>query len=148
MSDEKPVEAVGGKPVVEAVDERSRAIIALMECGTVSGAAEALGVSRQTLWRWSKEPAFQAQLLEAKREANSAGLARLQNNLAGAVQTLEEIMRDPQLFAGARVHAAKAVLYGSIKAREIEDMEVRIKAVERQLQEEEEKDKAAAEKEY
>ena len=54
-------------------------IIALLEHGTIEKAAVALGVCDVTVWRWLKKPEFQQAYRQARREAFSRSLARLQH---------------------------------------------------------------------
>ena len=49
-----------------------------------------------------------------------------------AVETLRSVMQDAEASASARVSAAKAILETAIKGIEIEDLEVRIAALEAQ----------------
>src|SRR5436190_1559367 len=54
--------------------KQRKAVEALLTTGEVSGAAEAAGVSRDTVYRWLKAPAF----LAAVREAEARGLRALE----------------------------------------------------------------------
>jgi hypothetical protein len=57
-------------------------------------------------------------------------VAHLQRVSGEAVDTLRTIMNDDQKPASARVTAARVILDMSIKAVELEDLEVRIAALE------------------
>ena len=60
----------------------------------------------------------------------SQAMAHLQHVSGEAVETLRTIMQDNQTPSSARVTAARVILDMSIKAMEMEDLEVRIAALE------------------
>lgn len=111
------------------------AIAALLTAPTIAEAAAAVGVHEQTLWRWLQDPEFQSRYREAKREAVSQAVARLQQVSGEAVDTLRGIMVDTEAKDAARVTAAKAVLEMAFKAVEAEDLVSRIEALERAISE-------------
>jgi len=77
-----------------------------------------------------KDPQFQKALREARREAFSQCVSRLQQASASAVDTLLCIMTDHAAPAGSRVRAAQCVVELSHKSFELEDLEVRIRNLE------------------
>ena len=106
-------------------------ILALLEHGGIEKAAAALGVCDVTVWRWLKKPKFQKAYREARREAFSRSLARLQHASGAAVSTLLKVMVDKDAPAASRVRAAHSVLDHAAKAYELEDIEVRVSELER-----------------
>ena len=96
----------------------------------VEEAARAIGVDAKTLLRWMKVPEFQVAYREARRDAFSQSIARLQQATSAAVTTLLKVMVDPDSPASAKVRAADSVLDHAAKAIEIEDLEARIAALE------------------
>lgn len=110
------------------------AVAALLTAPTIAIAAQAVGISEQTLWRWLQLPEFQGQYREAKRQAVAQAVARLQQATTKAVDTLEAVMDDTASPSSARVTAAKTVLEMAVKAVELEDMAARIEALERSIQ--------------
>jgi len=70
-------------------------------------------------------------LRRARRDAFSQSIARLQQASSAAVSTLLKVMVDPGAPASTRVRAADSVLNHASKALEIEDIEVRVTALER-----------------
>jgi len=78
-----------------------------------------------------KEPEFDTAYRQARREAFSQSIARLQQASGAAVSTLLKIMVDPSTPASTRVRAADSVLDHSAKAIELEDIEVRVSELER-----------------
>jgi hypothetical protein len=113
---------------------QSKAIAALLVCPTFSDAAQQTGIGETTLWRWMKNESFQMEYREAKRRLVDSAISRLSQAASGAVDTLVEIMRDKGGPASSRVSAAKAVLEAAVKAIELESIEQRLTALEKQLE--------------
>lgn len=108
-----------------------RAVEALLSTGEVSAAAQTVGVSRQTLYRWLAEPAFTAAVRSAEAQALddlSRMLVRLGRTAAG---TLARAMADPATPAATRVRAADAVLGRLLQLRELATLEARVGELER-----------------
>src|SRR6266849_5542621 len=110
------------------------AVAALRTQRNIEEAARATGVSTATLMRWQKLPEFQAAYREARRAAFGQSVARMQQASGVAVSTLLKIMVDPTAPASTRVRAADSVLGHSAKAIEIEDIEARVAALEKEAQ--------------
>ena len=106
------------------------AIAALLSQPNVDQAARISGLGARTLWRWLQMPEFQAAYRQARREAFSQSIARLQQASSAAVSTLLKVMVDPTTPASSRVRAADCVLGHAAKAIEIEDLEVRVTQLE------------------
>jgi hypothetical protein len=111
--------------------KKEQAIAALLSHRNLEEAARAVGISANTLLRWTKEPEFDAAYREARRTAFSQSLARLQQASSAAVTTLLKIMTDPTASSSTRVRAAEVVLERTAKAIEIEDIDVRVAELER-----------------
>ena len=90
--------------------KQESAIGSLLIHRTVEDAARAVGVSSKTIQRWLKRSDFQAAYQQARREALSQCMARLQQASAAAVSTLLKVMLDPTSPPGSRVRAADCVL--------------------------------------
>jgi hypothetical protein len=106
------------------------AIAALLSHRSVEEAAKATGIGTQTLLRWMKIPEFDAAYREARRDTFRQSLARLQQASTAAVSTLLKIMVDPAAPHSVRLRAADSVLDHAKHAIEIEDVEVRVAALE------------------
>ena len=106
------------------------AIAALVTHRNTEEAARAAGVSPKTLSRWLQLPEFQKAYLEARRLAYRQTTARLQQASGAAVTTLLKTMVDSNAPAASRVRAAGYVLDHAARAMEIEDVEVRLAALE------------------
>ncbi len=110
------------------------AIAALLTQRNVEEAARAAGIGTRTLLRWLKVPEFQAAYRQARREAFGQAVARLQQGASAAATTLLKTMIDPATPASVRVRAAECVMNQATKAIEIEDIEARVAALEKEAQ--------------
>ena len=110
--------------------KKEAAIVALLTQRNIDEAARAINVATNTLLKWMKLPEFQAAYLEARRAAHAQSIARLQQATSAAVSTLLKVMVDASTPASTKVRAADSVLSHSAKAMEIEDIEVRVSALE------------------
>jgi hypothetical protein len=103
-----------------------RAILALLQGDTREKAAEAADVDPATLYRWQKNPQFQAALMEARREAFGRATGRLQQASNTAVDTLIRILNDAEAPVTGVVQAAKCVLDQSRKGLELDDLQMQV----------------------
>ena len=110
--------------------KKEQAIAALLTQRNVEEAARVAGVGRQTLYRWMRNPEFRSAYLEARWAVFSQSSARLQQASGAAVSTLVKIMVDPEAPTSSRVRAADRVLDHARSAIEIEDIQVRLAALE------------------
>jgi transposase-like protein len=111
--------------------KKEQAIAALLSHRNVEEAARAVGISSNTLLRWTKEPEFDAAYREARRTTSRQSIARLQDASGAAVTTVLKTMLDPNVSAGTRLRAAEIVLAQTAKAIEIEDIDGRVAELER-----------------
>jgi hypothetical protein len=109
---------------------KEEAIVALLTQLNVDEAAKSIGISAQTLVRWMQIPEFDEAYRKARRAAFGQATARLQQATSAAVSTLLKIMVDTNAPASTRVRAADSVLDHAKQAIEIEDVEVRVAALE------------------
>jgi hypothetical protein len=110
--------------------DRGSTFAALLSQRNIEEAARAINVASNTLLHWMKLPEFQTAYREARRAAFGQSIARLQQASSAAVSTLLKVMVDPNTPASTRVRAADSVLDHAAKAIEIEDIEVRVAALE------------------
>src|SRR5271154_6870195 len=106
------------------------AIAALLTRPSIEDAARVAGVAEKTLRRWMREPQFTAQYLRARREGASQAIARLQQGMGAAAITMLKLMTDVNVPAAVRLRAAEAIFSCGIKGIEVEDVEVRLAALE------------------
>ena len=108
------------------------AIAALIEHGTQEKAAAAAGISPVTLWRLHGKPEFRKALLQARRDAFSQAISRLQHGSSAAAATLLRVMCDATSPASSRVRAAQCVLDSAARGIGLEDLEIRLRELENQ----------------
>lgn len=106
------------------------AVAAMLTQRNVEEAARSVGVSIATLMRWQKTPEFQTAYREARRDAYRQAIARLQQGTSAAATTLLKTLIDTNTPASVKVRAAEAIFNHAAKAIEIEDIDVRLSAVE------------------
>ena len=122
--------------------QREQLILALLQQPGIEKAAAAVGISPVTAWRITKTEQFKEEYRQARREAFSQALGRLQQAASAATSTLLKIMVDATASTASRVRAANCVLDHAANALEIEDLQVRLAKLEQV-----EKDKAAESRE-
>lgn len=111
------------------------AIASLLSCPTIAEAAKTAGVSEPTLLRWLKDEEFSAEYRTARRQTVEVAIGLLQKASGAAVTTLVSIMQDEEKPGSVRVSAARSVLDMAFKGIELQDMEVRLAALEAALAE-------------
>lgn len=108
---------------------QERAILALLTARSVDEAARTANVPPRTLYRWMKEPGFDAEYRRARRAAFGQATARLQQATSAAATTLMRTMVEANTPASVKVRAAEAIFNHAAKAIEIEDIEARVAAL-------------------
>jgi hypothetical protein len=115
--------------------KKEQAIAALLAHRTVEEAAKAVDISVATLKRWMQVPEFKAAHLQARREVVFQTNARMQQNSGAAAAVLFKLMADPTTPASVRARTAQCILENANKSLDLEDMEVRLAALERASEE-------------
>jgi len=116
--------------------KKELAVAAILTCPTLKEAAKQIGIADVTLWRWMQLPAFQETLKQAKRQAVAQATSALSQICHEAVHNLRSIMNDKAAVASARVSAAKTILDSGLRGVELDDLEARLAALERELTDE------------
>jgi len=110
--------------------KQRKAVAALLTTGEVTAAAREAEVSKDTLYRWLKQPVF----LAAVRQAEAAALDELSRLLVRlgrtAAATLAKAMSDPVAPYPTRVRAADAALGRLLQVRELATLEARVAELE------------------
>jgi hypothetical protein len=114
---------------------KERAILALLTARSIEDAARSSNIPPRTLYRWLKEPEFDAEYRRAKRAAYGQSVARLQQATSAAATTLLKTMIDASTPASVKIRAAEAILNHAAKAIEIEEIEARVANLERAAEE-------------
>ena len=107
------------------------AIAALVTRQSIEDAARVAGVAEKTLRRWMREPQFNAQYLQARREGVHQAVGRMQHATGAAGVTILKLMTDPNVPGAVRLRAAECVFHLAIKGIELEDIDVRVSELER-----------------
>ena len=114
--------------------KKEEAIVAFLTKRNVEEAAQAAGISTPTLYRWMKEPGFDAAYREAKRAAFGQAITRLQQSSSAAATTMLKIMVDSGAPASTRLRAADCIFSHAKHAIELEQVEGRIAALEQAVE--------------
>ena len=115
--------------------KKEDAIVALLSHRSIEDAAKACNTAARTLHRWLTEPDFDAAYRAARRKAFGQSIGRLQQGAAAAATTLLKVMIEPGTPPATRVRAAESVLAHAAKAIEIEDIDARLRELERAAEE-------------
>ena len=105
-------------------------ISGLIEAGSIKAAADRLGYNVKTLYERMKKPGFKELYAQAKAELLKTATAKLQGNLAGAIDTLAANMRDEETAKQTRANCAVAILQYAAKFTETTDIIERLEALE------------------
>jgi len=107
---------------------KKRAILALVEHGAVSKAAEACGCARSTLYKWMQEEEFNKALRQASNSQLLEASRRLDALLLRAIDKLEKLL-DSNSEHQARLAAESIISHGA-RLRELTELERRVSALE------------------
>lgn len=113
---------------------QKKALAALLEGQTKKTAATVAGVAPGTLSRWLTEEDFRAALTDGGDEALQTATVRLRAAVDAAVSVFYILMHDRNVSPSIRLRAADAVVTHSLKLIELVDMERRLDALERLLE--------------
>ncbi len=105
----------------------------LLTESTVTAAAAAAGVNRRTVTRWMNDAMFKARLRQARDEALSRALGRIEFAANEGADVLIAALRGEQV-SGVRFRAAKAIFEIAALARE-QEFSDRLDLIEQQLAE-------------
>jgi len=110
--------------------KKEAAIAALFSGKNQADAARIAGVDPSTLKRWLRLPEFQAEYLQARRDAMSQANARLQYNANAIASVALKLVADPATPASVRGHLCLGIMDRANKSVETEDLLVRVAALE------------------
>jgi DNA-binding transcriptional regulator YbjK len=105
----------------------------LLTAPSVEAAAREAGIDSSTAWRMLRQPQFCAAVERARRQATQAALNRLTGSLTSAVDRLRTLLESRNENVG--VAAARTLLEHALRAIAHDDLERRIEALERSVQE-------------
>ncbi len=105
-------------------------ISALLEQGSIKGAAACLGCTVRTLYQRMKKTRFKELYQSARDEIIRSTTAKLQGYMTGAVDTLADIMKDEEVAKQTRVNSAVSILQYGARFTEVTDVINRLDAIE------------------
>ena len=104
-------------------DNHQRALALLVSGHNMSDTAKMLGVRRETVWRWTKEPEFATEMARVRESAMDALSVILHESALEAAEVLRSVMKDEDANPNTRIRAAVAILERVQKAQEIKAQE-------------------------
>lgn len=113
--------------------EQIKAIEVLVATGNKTKAARAASVDRSTLYRWLKEPPFQAALKEVTQTALQEFSRELVRLTPKAVKVLEDAM-GPKKHMSHRLRAAAILVNGLMTAQELIDIRRELDEIRREVE--------------
>jgi hypothetical protein len=114
--------------------KRRRGIAALLTSKDITEAAKIANVSRDTIYRWLRDPVFNTALNEATK-SSLENLSRRMLVLGDkAADTLEDALTYDIKAPAARVQAARAIVSAIPQLRELANLEDRITELEKAVQ--------------
>jgi hypothetical protein len=112
---------------------RRRGIEALLTHATYTAAADAAGVSRNTLWRWMQDEAF-CDVLRRSESELLAGVSRQLATLAAlSLSALSDTLTQPNNKTELKLRAAEIALSKFAPVRDLLTVEARLAAMEERL---------------
>lgn len=117
----------------ELTPRQRRFVVAMMAARTVAEAAELVGVTERTGYKYLANPIVKTALSQALDAVLAQATRRVVSSMSGALDTLEAIHTDEDAPSGARVSAAKAILDSGPRLREFSELCERIAVLEQQL---------------
>ena len=79
--------------------KQQRALDLLLAGHATTAVAAMVGVRRETIWRWTQDPAFAAEVSRRQAERRQAIHAELDAGVLEAVQMLRGLVSDPEVSA-------------------------------------------------
>jgi len=110
-----------------------RALETLTTTGDITKAANAAGVTRQTVYRWLQEPDFKAALAEVESTALKTLSAELSILAREATGVIRQILRNKKAGSTVRLRAANSVLSNVLRFLELKELDERLTALEERL---------------
>jgi hypothetical protein len=90
-----------------------------------------LGIGETQAFARLRDPTFKAKYERARRELLEQSTSALQGRISAAIDTMGDIMADPETPAQTRLNAATAIIGNALKLNEQTDVLTRLEALER-----------------
>ena len=109
-----------------ALNEQKAQAIRLLSSGlSIPEAAKRVGVGRETVWRWTKEQEFSAELTLYKSQVAVGAQVALNHAVYEAVEALRDVIKDDEATHRNKIDAAKVILERS--KIELQNTKVKVK---------------------
>jgi hypothetical protein len=119
------------KPEDQLKPKQMRLVAALVSHADIHSACKAANVGRTAAHRWLKQPAFQEELTRQRDAVLGEALANVRTHTARAVTELAALLNEPD--GHLRRLACHDILTHALKIRNTEDIERRLKMLEKSL---------------
>jgi len=121
---------------MKKLSAREGAFVAALASGmSVIEAAKSLGVTERTARRWYAKPLVRGALKETQAAALDGASRRLSAGADEALDVLRDVMQDKSQSGAVRIRAAQAWIDTMFRARELGDIEERVRALEEAIHE-------------
>lgn len=119
------------------INNKERALAALLESASIADAAKRCQLSQETLYRYLREKEFVANYREARRQIVENSISQLQRASGEAVETLRRNLScsNPQ----AEIRSAQIILDNALKGVELVDILERLEQIENAVETENQK---------
>ena len=114
--------------------KQNRFLLAMLEESTVSKAAEVSGISRDTAYRYLKEPEFQAELNRRRGECLNDTVRFLQSKLTLCSEQLVSIIENPDTADQVKINAINSVFTNCKAMTETADIINRLEQIEKLME--------------
>ena len=106
-----------------------RAIVEILASPSLEEARRRLRAGKDTIYRWMRDPTFQAEMRRQQEAMVEHAFDRLKAGMAQAVDKLMALMASDE-DSGIQLRAAQTLLDHGIKIVEIQELESRLKILE------------------
>lgn len=122
------------------IAKKARFVDGLVAGQNVADAAQAVGRSERTGWRWLHEPDVQAALSEAQSDRLRGLSARLMATAERGLDVVDELLASKEAADYVRLGAAKTAIDAMLRLYEFVDLAARVADLEQKLSEKERND--------
>jgi len=115
---------------VKAIISENKILSALVQAGSVRGAAKLVPCSPATIQQRLKNGDFRAKYEDLKRDLLQAASAELTAKLGNATMVLSAVMNDESNAPAVRVQAASEIIRSALRYYAIAELETRVQKLE------------------
>ena len=109
---------------------------AMLAQSSITKAAEAAGIARETAHRYLKDPAFQAELAKRRGECINDTVRFLQGKLSFCSEVLVEIIEKPETSDQVKINAINAIFQNCKSMTETAEIISRLEQIEKLIEKE------------